>query len=192
MNLRQIFRPLPDARTAARLLERFLDGDSTPAEERALYALYTSTARGSLAPELEARRDMMEWYAAMAPSRRRRRRIPAIAAGIGAFVAVAAGVTFALGGSSSDDNGLYACYRGSYVVHNGKRISDLAEIHTALARAEYTADSLLDASERQSQLLESDPEARMIDMAVSSIGNPELAGQIRCQLMCADDFHTTD
>lgn len=191
MNLRQIFRPLPDARTAARLLERFLDGDSTPAEERALYALYTSTARGSLAPELEARRDMMEWYAAMAPSRRRRR-IPAIAAGIGAFVAVAAGLTFALGGGSDDDNGLYACYRGSYVVHNGKRISDLAEIHTALARAEFTADSLLDASERQSQLLESDPEARMIDMAVSSIGNPELAGQIRCQLMCTDDFHSNN
>ena len=192
MNLRQIFRPHPDARTAARLLERFLDGDSTPAEERALYALYTSTARGSLAPELEARRDMMEWYAAMAPSRRRRRRIPAIAAGIGAVVAVAAGLAFAIGGGSDDDNDLYACYRGSYVVHNGKRISDLAEIHTALARAEYTADSLLNASERQSQLLESDPEARMIDMAVSSIGNPELAGQIRCQLMCADDFHTTD
>lgn len=191
MNLRQIFRPLPDARTAARLLERFLDGDSTPAEERALYALYTSTARGSLAPELEARRDMMEWYAAMAPSRSRRR-VTAIAAGIGAFVAVAAGLTFALGGYSDDDNGLYACYRGSYVVHNGKRISDLAEIHTALARAEYTADSLLDASERQSQLLESDPEARMIDMAVSSIGNPELAGQIRCQLMCADDFHSNN
>lgn len=190
MNLRQIFRPLPDARTAARLLERFLDGDSTPAEERALYALYTSTARGSLAPELEARRDMMEWYAAMAPSRRRRR-IHAIAAGIGAFVAVAAGVTLAVGGSD-DDNGLYACYRGSYVVHNGKRISDLAEIHTALARAEFTADSLLDASERQSQLLESDPEARMIDMAVSSIGNPELAGQIRCQLMCTDDFHSNN
>ncbi len=192
MNLRQIFRPHLDARTAARLLERFLDGDSTPAEESALYALYTSTARGSLAPELEARRDMMEWYAAMAPSRRSRRRVTAIAAGIGTFVAVAAGVTFAVGGGSDDDSGLYACYRGSYVVHNGKRISDLAEIHTALARAEYTADSLLDASERQSQLLESDPEARMIDMAVSSIGNPELAGQIRCQLMCTDDFHTTD
>ena len=42
-----------------KLIERFLDGDTTPAEERRIYAFF---ARHRYAGDLERYRPMFEWY----------------------------------------------------------------------------------------------------------------------------------
>lgn len=167
------------------LIDRFLDGATSPAEEKALYKFYADSPAGSLEDSLEQYRPMFSWYGSMTPASRRR---PVWRyAGVAASVAVLTAAAFTVfGPAHTDSNGLYACYEGSYVVRDGRRISDLNAIHVQLARAEYTADSLLAAAERQADEIEYDPTEVMIDNTVAGISDSELAMQIRCDLLGID------
>ncbi|MCM1068233.1 MAG: hypothetical protein NC418_11740 [Muribaculaceae bacterium] len=166
------------------LVERFLDGSSTQAEEQAIYAYF---ATHSDVGELECYRAMFGWYASLpqpaAPRRRVRRRVWWSAAGVAAATAVAvwAGLSFGTPRTAVDSE-LYARYRGSYVVQDGKRITDLSVIYPCIMRAEATADSLNAVMAEA----DSDFEEAIIDEAIRGISDHELAARVRAELLGQD------
>lgn len=185
MNISNIFRRPVPSHLIARLTEQFLNGCTTPAQEQALFAYYRRSSAGSLPDELEQYRPMMEWYAAMTPaSRQLHRRIIAAAAIVA--VLLSAGISISTL-SGTNENSLYTCYKGSYIIRNGQRISDTEQIYPALIHAEYTADSLAAVAERQAYEMECDPERAIVDMAVAGISDPELASQIRCEFLSSEN-----
>lgn len=135
-------------RNVEAMVGRFLDGSTTCAEERALYRYFQGK---DVAPQVEKYRGMFAWYASELPMEdaqpavspagriRLRRWTGAAVAAMAAFAVV--GAFFFYAGNSSDD--LYACYEGSYVVINGKKITDIRKIMPELKRAELAVDEAL-------------------------------------------------
>lgn len=176
MNTPKIFKRKSDADAARRLADRFMAGDTTPAEERRLFAFFAMAPEGSLPSDLEAMRPMMAWYASLAPAAPRRSRMRAVAAAA-AVVAVVAATAVALMPSRSTDDGLYACYQGSYIIRNGRRVSDVREIYSYLQSAERTADSLAVAADIDIAA-DIDPGADIVEQALKGIADRELANSI--------------
>ena len=168
----------------SKLVERFLDGATTPAEEREIYAYF---ARHRDLGELETYRAMFRWYASLPQTAARRprvrRRVWWSAAGVAAATAVAvwAGLSFGTPRTAVDSE-LYARYRGSYVVQDGKRITDLSVIYPCIMRAEATADSLNAVMAEA----DSDYEEAIIDEAIRGISDQELAARVRAELLGQD------
>lgn len=177
------------AQEAARvLLARFMDGSTSPAEERRLFAFFASSDPGSLSPDLEEVRPMMQWYAAMSPAKKetpRRRFAFRFAGGVAAAVTllIVAAVAFHHYSSSPSTQPLYASYEGSYIVRNGKRITDISSIYTTLSRAEYTADSISSATDRWLKEVEETADIDIIDEALSAIPDPVLAARIKQEIL---------
>jgi len=149
-----------------KLIERFLDGDTTPAEECTIYSYF---ARHRYAGELERYRPMFEWYSSLASVRKTSRRKPVwfAAAGIAAAVALAIGLSFSFfRPSPTVDDDIYASYEGSYVIENGVRISDVGLLYDQLVMAESFADSIsaLDPEERILQ-----EEAAVVDNTLNAL-----------------------
>ena len=159
-----------DAAIIRRLVERFFDGDTSPAQEQAIYDYY-ATHQG-LPDDLERYRPMFGWYSAMSSPVRRRRPWPRFA-GIAAALAVlvVVGVVLVRSGSSADER-LYASYRGSYVIRDGQRIDDIQLIYSNLACAEQMAD-------REARNIEQSPDDILVDRALDGIDDPELALEIK-------------
>lgn len=166
-----------DAAIIRRLVERFFDGDTSPAQEQAIYDYY-ATHQG-LPDDLERYRPMFGWYSAMSSPVRRRRPLPRFA-GIAAALAmlVVVGVVLVRSGSSADER-LYASYRGSYVIRDGQRIDDIQLIYSNLACAEQMADSLIDLADREARNIEQSPDDILVDRALDGIDDPELALEIK-------------
>lgn len=132
---------------ARRLTEAFLDGQTSLEEERALFIYYNS---GEIADDLEENREMMQWYAAglKLDDSSQKKKSPArirsffkVWLPTAAAIAVAFTLVFNLytdeGGALSDEE--YAEYEGSYIIRNGKKITDLAEIMPEIkANEEYS------------------------------------------------------
>lgn len=132
---------------ARRLTEAFLDGQTSLEEERALFAYYI---KGDIAEDLEENREMMQWYAAglkldeqsqdkAAPARIRN--LLKIWVPVAAAVAIV--LTLVINLNTNNDYGLsaeeYAMYEGSYIIRNGKKITNLAEIMPEIkANEEYS------------------------------------------------------
>lgn len=171
----------PDPETLRCLCARFMDGATSPAEERAIYRAFAAAAPGSLDPDLERMRPMMEWYASLTP---RRHRTPLHIAGIAAGLALLIATGAVLGNAARADNALYARYEGSYEIRNGKRISDVRSIYAALLQAEHTADSiimLLDSRSEEFSDLETDE--HFLDDALGSIADTALAHELRRDIL---------
>lgn len=119
------------------LVDKFLDGATSNAEERLLYDYFAG--RGANGP-LARYAPMFGWYAGgmTAPLPRRRRPLAVrLAAGIG----IAASVLLAAGAgihyrNHLETQRLYAVYEGSYIVRGGKKITDLKAIMPELKRIE--------------------------------------------------------
>ena len=146
-----------DAAIIRRLVERFFDGDTSPAQEQAIYDYY-ATHQG-LPDDLERYRPMFGWYSAMSSPVRRRRPWPRFA-GIAAALAVlvVVGVVLVRSGSSADER-LYA--------------------YSNLACAEQMADSLIDLADREARNIEQSPDDILVDRALDGIDDPELALEIK-------------
>lgn len=113
------------------LVERFLDGRTTNAEEQELYAWF----RSSGVPEgWEYLRDMFAWYEAGMPDAAQPktqltrsmslRRVVRWVASVAAVVVVALSVWFSVGASSRQK----ALYDDSYIVENGIRYDNIDDI----------------------------------------------------------------
>lgn len=143
------------------LVEKFLDGRTTNAEERELYAWFRSNDVGEEWAELKA---MFAWYEAGMPeqeaelkphlerrSPRSERRGLWIAvgavAGVAASVVVALTVWLTFNNSQHNDLSIYA---GSYIVDGGIRYDNISDIENDIEemleraeRIEQSADELI-------------------------------------------------
>lgn len=134
---------------AQALMEKFLDGATTIAEEQQLYRYF---AGGEVAPVLQQYRPMMQWYDSLAiedvpsnrPSRLKRGFISRFrfAAGLAASIAVLVAIGFTALTSHNRLDDEYQAYRGSYVIVNGVKTTDIEQILPQLRRAEQIADSV--------------------------------------------------
>lgn len=128
------------AKEAERLLQRFFDGETTLAEERRLYRLFS---RKGLPQELEKYRPVFAAFGSMqADEGRRARFMPVVwraVCGVAAAIVLLFGVLTYL--DYREDKALARLYGGSYVIDNGHRIDDLGrikgDIEAALADAEH-------------------------------------------------------
>lgn len=175
-----ILRPLTDDE-ARRLLERFDAGLTSVAEERDLYAYFR---RKTLPADLEPMRGLMAWYergcvgepaqaAPVAePSRRRRKmRFSMLGAAASAALLIGIGITLLTVGHKESDDSFATLYAGSYVIRDGKKITDPDLIRDEILRTEALADSLASVGSRYD-----DPD-RLIANAVRSAyaDNPHTA-----------------
>lgn len=108
-------------------VERFMAGTTSIAEERELFAAF---AAGRPVPEhLEQYREMMQWYAAMAGEKTVRRRVrPAVWLSAAAALALIVTVAVDYTGRLNALNREYMAYAGSYVISNGVKNTNIAEI----------------------------------------------------------------
>lgn len=179
--------------TLRSLIQAFLDGNTTPAEEKSIYSAYGTSAPGSLHADLERYRAMFEWYLTLAgsettqaqakPARKSRHWLRyAAAAAVTAAVTLAA--TFIADPFHSDrDSVLYARYAGSYVIKDGKRVSDLDAILVTVMRAEHIADSLRNYSMELENIPDMDDDRTIIKNALSDVNDPALARQLYNDLL---------
>lgn len=114
------------------LVELFLEGTATAEQEAELYAYFSSPAGGDADSRLERYRPMFAWYAAlpgerMAAAGRRKRAVAAwaVAASVAVLMAVAGFLALRTPSAADEAMELYA---GSYVVRDGRRITDLRAI----------------------------------------------------------------
>ena len=164
---------------ARRLTQAFLDGDTSPEQESRLYDYYS---RKSVASDLLCYREMFAWYAGLgkdenvAGRRQKRTRFIAVAASV-SLLAVIAAVMFAI--PHSDDNSPESLYAGSYIIRNGKKITDIEQILPELRIADHYVDSTLSAFNRPSS---ADPEIEVINSALRYIDDPEVKAMLMADI----------
>lgn len=133
---------------ARKLLERFLDGATSIAEENRLYSYFAQT---QLPADMQPYREMMEWYAGLRPAQhpattgRKRfilRRFRVAAAAVIAAAAVT--VALPLYRSYEQRQSLYATYEGSYVIRNGVKYSNISSIISDLQASEEYVSAITD------------------------------------------------
>ncbi len=169
-------------------IEAFLDGTTTPAEEACIYSAYSSLEPGSLPSDLERYRAMFAWYASLSgeentvtpakPKRRYRAWLKYGAAAVATAAITVSALFISDPLEKRMDNTLYAQYVGSYVIRNGKRISDLDAIMVSVIRAEHIADSLSNFTTELENIPEIESDNTIIENALSGVIDPVLARQL--------------
>lgn len=159
---------------ARRLTADFLDGATEPAQERQLYDYYAS---GCVADDLKGYTDMFAMYASLAPAPAKAKK-PAsrifISAAASVAVVVSLGAVFFSNstGVEHDDINLYA---GSYIIRDGKKITDIKAIMPLLRNA----DNYVDSTMRQVDILYPDDyETAIIEKALAGINDPQLKAEL--------------
>ena len=118
-------------------IHRFMEGETTNAEEQAVYRFFRS---GDVPEHLREYAPMFAWYEEGMPEETKEtpvktrtktfwKRIPlgVWSMGIAAMLVIGIGLGL-LSGWGEDTNEEWACYEGSYVEINGKRMTDVKEI----------------------------------------------------------------
>lgn len=174
---------------AAGLIEIFLDGATSPAQEDALYAFYRRHKSGTLPDELEKYRAMIQWYWSLKPNKASgkpfgyiwsRLRYVAVSCGV-ACIVVAILLVSKTGHASS--NQLYAQYDGSYVIRNGQRISDMDAIFPAILKAERIADSLETIANLREEFVDTEYDRELVEAALANVADVRLASELKSQLL---------
>lgn len=126
---------------ARELMDRFLDGSTSLAEEKKLYSYFRRT---NIAPDMEQHRDMMRWYATGMAQKKTLNFSAAWKGAVASAVIIAAGMGVGLLKHASTDSAYYAQYEGSYVMINGEKVTNLKKIMPYLHSTEMLAHSLFD------------------------------------------------
>lgn len=146
-------------------IEKFLDGDTTCAEERELYHYFS---RKDLPEEAEPYREMFAWYASLqqaasvtelekvhdshADTPASKVRILRMRAwqwiSVAAILAILLTVGFMLRPSTSNISEEYMAYRGSYIIRDGKKITDLNIVVPEILRAEQFLNESVEEVDR--------------------------------------------
>lgn len=118
-------------------IHRFMEGETTNAEEQAIYRFFRS---GDVPEHLKVYAPMFAWYEEGMPEEKKEmpietktktfwKRIPlgVWSMGIAAMlvIGIGLGILFGLDNDMDDE---WSCYEGSYVMINGKRITDEKKI----------------------------------------------------------------
>lgn len=163
----------PDWEAVRRQVERFMDGETTLAEERQLYA---DLARADVPTDLQTFAPMFAGFAAIAanpepaapaqPRRRAPRRLLRMAVGAAAMLAVVESVGWGI--DRYREQQFVATYVGSYVIEDGRKITNLRDlrhdIEQTRRQAEHIESRLQTTTRIEHELLRqvSDPRARRI------------------------------
>ena len=118
-------------------IHRFMEGETTNAEEQAIYRFFRS---GDVPEHLKVYAPMFAWYEEGMPEEKKEipittktktflKRIPlgVWSMGIAAMLVIGIGLGI-LSGLDNDMDDEWSCYEGSYVMINGKRITDEKKI----------------------------------------------------------------
>ena len=118
-------------------IHRFMEGETTNAEEQAIYRFFRS---GDVPEHLKVYVPMFAWYEEGMPEEKKEmpivtktktfwKRIPlgVWSMGIAAMLVIGIGLGI-LSGLDKDMDDEWSCYEGSYVMINGKRITDEKKI----------------------------------------------------------------
>lgn len=158
-----------DKSTIGRLIDRFMAGETSLEEEKFLFGYF---ARTDVPSEFEPYRRMFLWYAdlgetvcdstasaaelqavATDKSRSRRGKILAVfrpwhIAGIAAMIAVVICTMFFFRPSTMIDiPEEYLCYKGSYIIRDGKKITDLNIVVPEIIRTQQIVEESLHSSD---------------------------------------------
>ncbi|MDE7145982.1 MAG: hypothetical protein K2O30_07530, partial [Duncaniella sp.] len=148
-------------RNIAKWVERFLDGETTCAEEAELYRYFS---RPVLPAEMEQYKDMFAWYSTLSSGKdtansptdaqksdnrvRILRLLPwqwiSVAASIAILLAI--GFIFRPAGNSALSEE-YMAYEGSYIIRDGKKITDLSIVVPEILRQEQMLNERIQAIE---------------------------------------------
>lgn len=145
-------------RNITQWVERFLDGNTTCAEERELYRYFS---RRELPAEVEQYREMFSWYATLGgaetanvtPKTENKVRIlrlrpwqwVSVAASIAILLAIGFIFRPAASPALSDE---YLAYEGSYIIRDGKKITDLSIVVPEILRQEQILNERIAAIEQ--------------------------------------------
>ena len=123
------------------LIQRFLEGETTNAEERMLYDYFNKdNVAASLRPYLE----MFRWYSAGIPEQKAnpRKRLYAKWLAIAASMLLLVGIGFGYR-YYQEQQELYAIYEGSYIIRDGKKMTDIKQILPELEATEREVSEML-------------------------------------------------
>lgn len=164
-----------EIRNTERLVRRFFDGETTLAEERRLYRLFS---RKGLPPELGKYRPVFAAFGSMqADSGRRARLVPILRRAV-CGVAVALLLIFGVSAyiDYREDKALARLYGGSYVIENGVRTDDLGRIRGDIEQA------LADAERVEKRIGQGSVIDRAEADVLGGIDDPELRRQVEDML----------
>jgi len=124
-------------------VEQFLDGKTTNAEEQELYQFFS---RNDIPKEMKKYKEMFQWYreGMKAPlpikkHKQSKRLFPILLRiSIAAIVVLVCGIS--LRSYLPNESSKYSCYEGSYIIRNGKKITDLPTIMPILQKTMKEAD----------------------------------------------------
>lgn len=162
---------------ARRLTDLFLDGATEPDQEHRLYVYYAGTR---VADDLLCYKAMFAMYASLgrddADIRPRRRGYLSVAAAI-AVLAVVGSVVITH--DHGDQNDFERVYAGSYIIRDGKKITDLKKIMPAIHRADCYVDSVM---RQVDALYPDDTESEILEKALAGIADPQLKAELLANL----------
>ena len=136
---------MTDIQVIEQLIGRFLDGATSNAEEQQLYRYFESS--DNIAPQLKKYAPMFRWYAGgmteplpQQPAVRQRSLTSTLLrmTGVAAAVLLLAGAGYAYHEHAIHQR-LYATYEGSYIIRDGKMITDIDKILPELRQLEHEA-----------------------------------------------------
>lgn len=136
-----------DEKRIQQLIGRFLEGRTSNAEEQLLYDYFSEE---NVAPELAQYREMFRWYAAGMPECKAKSIVlPHLTKTTRRWLAVAASLLLLIGigfgyHSYQKQQSEYAIYEGSYIIRDGKKITDLRQILPILKATEQEVSEILD------------------------------------------------
>lgn len=134
----------------AELLENFFEGRTSLADERVLYDYFSSD---SVNPLFGNYTEMFRQLGSSQHDEDRRRTVWNRIGWWGMSVAAMVALTLTLGTdlmmTPRPSNDMLALYEGSYVIENGRKITDLTTIMPRLHKAEATASSMIGTSRVQ-------------------------------------------
>lgn len=123
------------------LIDRFLDGETTNAEEQTLYDYFTGE---NIAPELTQYREMFRWYSAGMPEIKAKkspmqiRKILTLAASVLLLVGIGFGIY-----RYQKQQQEYELYEGSYIIRNGVKMTDIKQILPELKATERKVSEIM-------------------------------------------------
>ncbi|MBO7129740.1 MAG: hypothetical protein J6W05_08230 [Prevotella sp.] len=123
------------------LIERFLEGETTNAEEQMLYDYFNSK---EIAESLEPYREMFRWYAAGMPEQKTNahKRTYAKWIAMAASLLLLVGIGFGYR-HYQEQQELYAIYEGSYIIRDGVKNTDIKQILPELQATEQEVANAL-------------------------------------------------
>ena len=123
------------------LIERFLEGETTNAEEQMLYDYFNGK---DIAESLEPYREMFRWYAAGMPEQKTNahKRTYAKWIAMAASLLLLVGIGFGYR-HYQEQQELYAIYEGSYIIRDGVKNTDIKQILPELQATEQEVANAL-------------------------------------------------